>query len=545
MQRFKLIILTIIAVLAGALFSSAAWCAELNARGGDKKAPLINIKAIAEGLVVIISDNQKRSEDVQFACDQEGNQIIIDLLAENDRAIIDSLQVNPNVRQQGVSSTALPRQGMKRIKIMPKLKLNCTGTKMLNKFERYISYLYPAGRDLKLTAVQAKGFLYDDDTPRQQASGSIVLTFNESLGDVALTDAVTVEGSTLSIRLNPLDFVNQELLASPFPLQGLTVKSTADETGGRAITFQTIQDADIGKIKAKVIKAAPGNELRIDVDLTISLYETGMKLYGKGNTRKALAYMEAARNVPATALVSRMSMGTIYWNEDNYAAALKSFKEVLDLDRPWEYPDARYFVIKSSYLLYNTLSFELAAMLKEYLRRCDRMNYQTCGDARELSDRVNEPALKVTVASKPELKKLVARLSDPRVNYNEVQKNIFHYWATWCPVCLEETPKIMHYAVENPNVAIYIVAKYDSQKNILSTLLKSGAIRRKNIFYYIDTKDDSMLRQMVPLMLANKEPVTPLPISVFLQRDVPFYLTDKLNWTDAELSQIWRLKYRE
>jgi hypothetical protein len=50
---------------------------------------------------------------------------------------------------------------------------------------------------------------------------------------------------------------------------------------------------------------------------------------------------------------------------------------------------------------------------------------------------------------------------------------------------------------------------------------------------------------MVPLILANKEPVTPLPISVFLQRDLPFYLTDRLNWSDTELSQIWKLKYQE
>ncbi|HZV81256.1 MAG TPA: hypothetical protein VFF53_03710, partial [Geobacteraceae bacterium] len=124
-------------------------------------------------------------------------------------------------------------------------------------------------------------------------------------------------------------------------------------------------------------------------------------------------------------------------------------------------------------------------------------------------------------------------------------KNIFHYWATWCPVCLEEMPRIMQYAVAHPNVSLYIVAKHDNQKAIFNTLIKSGAIRRKNIFYYIDSKDDMLLRQMVPLVLANKEPVTPLPISVFLQREAPFYLTDKLNWTDTELGEIWKLKYQE
>jgi len=147
-------------------------------------------------------------------------------------------------------------------------------------------------------------------------------------------------------------------------------------------------------------------------------------------------------------------------------------------------------------------------------------------------------------ASKVDLKKLVDRLADPTINASEVQKNIFHYWAVWCPLCLEEMPKIMKYAVAHPNISIYIIAKNDTQKNILTTLIKSGAIRRKNIFYYIDSKDDIMLRQMVPLILANKEPVTPLPISVFLQRDTPFYLTDKLHWTDTELDSIWKLKYQ-
>jgi hypothetical protein len=106
-------------------------------------------------------------------------------------------------------------------------------------------------------------------------------------------------------------------------------------------------------------------------------------------------------------------------------------------------------------------------------------------------------------------------------------------------------PKIMQYAVAHPNISIYIVAKNDVQKNIFNSLIKAGAIRRKNIYYYIDTKDDILLRQMVPLVLANKEPVTPLPVSVFLQRDLPFYLTDKLNWSETELSPIWKLKYPE
>jgi thiol-disulfide isomerase/thioredoxin len=151
----------------------------------------------------------------------------------------------------------------------------------------------------------------------------------------------------------------------------------------------------------------------------------------------------------------------------------------------------------------------------------------------------------MNIASKTDVKKLLARLADPTLNYSEVQKNIFHYWATWCPVCLEEMPKIMQYAVDHPNVSLFIIGKHDNQKTIVDTLLRSGAIKRSNIFYYIDTKDDIMLKMMVPDILALKEPLTPLPISVFLQRDVPFYLTDKLNWTDAELSQIWRMKYRE
>ena len=168
-----------------------------------------------------------------------------------------------------------------------------------------------------------------------------------------------------------------------------------------------------------------------------------------------------------------------------------------------------------------------------------------CSEAGALSDQINEPQLKLNVVSKADLKKLVTKLSDPQLNYSEVQKNVFHYWATWCPVCIEEMPRIMQYAVEHPNILFYIIAKNDSQKNIFNALIKAGAIRRNNINYYIDTKDDLMLKQLVPALLANKEPVTPLPISVFLQRDVPFYLTDKLNWNETELSQIWKLRYQE
>jgi thiol-disulfide isomerase/thioredoxin len=298
-------------------------------------------------------------------------------------------------------------------------------------------------------------------------------------------------------------------------------------------------------VKAKTVKTAESDELRIDLTLTVSLYETGKKLYQDGDARKALLYMDAAKSDPATALVSRMSAGTILWNEDNYKDAAKSFKELVDMDRGWEFPEARFYLAKTYYLANNRLSFELTNMLKEYLRRCDRMKYGTCNDAKELSDQVNEPTLKLSLASKPEVKKLAARLADPRINQSEVQKNIFHYWATWCPLCLEEMPKIMKYAVAHPNISIYIVAKNDTPKAIMATLLKAGAIRRNNIFYYIDTKDDIMLRQTVPLILANKEPVTPLPISVFMQREVPFYITDRLDWNEAQLSQIWKLKYQE
>jgi thiol-disulfide isomerase/thioredoxin len=532
-------------MLAACLFCPSARC-EVQSGQSGKYSPQINIKKTADGLVVNVSHNQEVLEDIHFGCDQENNRIIVDLPVENERGIMKTLQENPNVVRNGVSSESLPSQEMKRIRILPRLKLSCTGVKMISKFQRYITYLYPAGRDLKLTAAHVTGFDFDGDNPRTQVNGSIRLTFNEPLGDVDLADAVSVTDTVVTLKLNPRDFVNQEMVSSLFPVSNLDVRSSsADSSGLHAFDFRSIGAADIGKVRAKLVRSPDSNELRLDVTLTVSLYATGRKLYESGNSRKALVYLEAAKRDPAFAQVARMSMGTVFWNEDNYAEAVKNFRELIELDRSWEFPEARYYALKSYYLLNKTLSFELTALLKEYLRRCDRMKYQTCADARELSEQVNEPALKVYQASKVELKKLVAKLADPRFNYNEVQKNIFHYWATWCPVCLEEMPRIMQYAVAHPNVSIYIVAKYDSQKNILSTLLKSGAIRRKNIFYYIDTRDDIMLRQMVPLVLANKEPVTPLPISVFLQRDVPFYLTDKLNWNEAELSPIWQLKYRE
>lgn len=532
--------LSVLFSLTAALFFSAqVRCEDLNSSS-------INIRQIADGLVVIVNSSQKSLDDVHFDCDQETNQIVVNLPAENETAIIASLHKNPNVTANGVSSFSLPEKELKQIKIIPRLKLQCSGIKMVSKFQRYVTYLYPAGRNLNLISASLKGFDFDEKNPRTQVSGSINLKFNEPLGSVDLSDVINVVDNTLYISLNPRDFVKPNLISTIFQGKDFAVSTPpSDSSRTHIFNFQTIHNALIGKVKAKLVKSPNSDELRIDLTLTVSLYETGKKLYQSGDTRKALLYMDAARNDPASALVSRMSMGTIFWNDDNYVDAAKSFRDLIDLDRSWEFPEARYFAAKAYYLTNNRLSFELSAMLKEYLRRCDRTNYSTCSDARELSDQANEPVIKLNQASRPELKKLVARLSDPKLNFNEVQKNVFHYWATWCPLCLEEMPKIMKYAVAHPNVSIYIVAKNDSQKNIFNALIKAGAIRRKNIFYYIDSKDDIMLRQMVPLILASKEPVTPLPISVFLQREAPFYLTDKLNWTETELSRIWKLKYQE
>lgn len=539
MHRFTSFCLSIIIGTVAALSFCTTVC------GADLNSSSIKIRQVADGLVVIVNSSEGSLDDVHFDCDQDNNEIVVDVPAASARPVLEGLQRNPHVSTNGVSSASLPERGMKRIKIIPKLKLECSGIKQVNKFQRYVTYFYPAGHNLKLLSAEVTGFDFDEQTPKPQVSGSIKLQFNEPLGNVDLADAIHVTDNTLYLRLNPRDFVNQELLATIFPTKKLAVNSSQnDSSSGRSFTFQTINDAVISKITAKLVKSPNSAELRIDLTLSLSLYETGMSFYQRGYAGKALLYMNAAKSDPASALAARMSLGIIYWNDDNYAEALKSFRELIELDRSWEFPEARYYAAKSYYLANNRLSFELSARLKEFLRRCDRTSYSTCADAGELAEQVNEPALKLNLASKAELKKLVARLADPTINVSEVQKNIFHYWAVWCPLCLEEMPKIMKYAVAHPNVSIYIVAKNDAQKSIFNTLIKSGAIRRKNIFYYIDTKDDIMLRQMVPLVLANKDPVTPLPISVFLQRDTPFYLSEKLNWTDAELDLIWRLKYQ-
>ncbi len=536
----------VLAILVSVFSCTVAHCEDPVKNAVNKSSSSINIKLIPDGLVVIVNSSNKKLDGVQFGCDQGTNQIIVDLPAESDIPIIENLQMSPHIIQRGVSSASLPQQEMKRIKIIPKLKLYCSDVKLVSKFQRYVTYLYPAGRGLKLTAANLEGFDSDEKNPQAQVSGSISLTFDEPLGNVELSNAITVADNSLSIRLNPKDFINQGLISSLFPAKNLTVNTTSSDLSGiHNFNFKNINNAEIARLKAKLIKSAGSSELRIDITLTVSLYETGRRLYDKGDAQKALWYLEAVKNDPSFALISRMSMGTIYWNEDRYAEAVKSFRELIELDKSWEFPDARYYAAKAYYLNNRKLSFDLSAMLKEYLRRCDRKKYPLCHDARELSDQVNEPVLKLNAASRADLKKLVDRLSDPKLNFNEVQKNVFHYWATWCPVCLEETPKIMQYAVEHPNISIYFVSKHDSQQTILNSLLKAGAIKRKNIFYYIDTKDDILLRQMVPAILANKEPVTPLPISVFLQRDFPFYLTDKLNWTEPELSEIWKLKYQE
>jgi len=539
MHRFTKIWL--ILLLTGV--ASAVFCPAVPAVETDSSS--INIRQVADGLVVIATKNLVSQDEIAFGCNQERNEITVDLPVENERPLVESLRKSPLISKGGVSTLALSEQKI-RFTIIPKLKLYCTEMKLVSKFQRYVSYAYPAGREVRLTGADVKGFDFDDRKPRAQVKGSIILKLSEPLGDIDLAKAIKVADNRLTLQLQPRDFINQRLLTTLFPANNLSVETISNETTGEhTFEFRTVDSADIGKVAAKLIKSPTSDELRLDVTLTVALSTSGKKFYEKGESARAIRYLEAAKSEPGLALVARMSMGTIFWNEDNHAEASRNFGELIELDRSWEFPEARYYAAKTYYLTNNRLSFELSNRLKEFLRRCDRTPYATCDDARELSDQVNEPLLKLNSVTKAELKKLVARLADPKQNFNEVQKNIFHYWATWCPVCLEEMPRIMKYAVAHPNVSLYIVSKYDNQKAILSTLIKSGAIRRKNIFYYIDSRDDMLLRQMVPLILANKEPVTPLPISVFLQREVPFYLTDSLNWTDAELGEIWKLKYRE
>jgi len=539
MHRFTKICLSLLLTVTATAVSCPTALAD------EPESASIKIRQVADGLVVIATSNQVKEEEIVFGCNQERNELTVDLPVEKERPLIESLLKNPLVRQNGVSTLPLTKK-MKRFNIAPALKLYCSEMKLVSRFQRYVSYSYPAGRELRLSRAEVKGFDFDDRTPRAQVKGSIVLTFDEPVGEMELTKAMKVSDSRLSLQLKPRDFSNQGLLASLFPTNRLDVIMTADEsTGEHTFEFRTISGAAIGKVAAKLVKSPASAEIRIDITLTVALSTSGKKFYEKGDSARALRYLEAAKGEPELALVARMSMGTIYWNEDNHGEASKNFLELIELDRSWEFPEARYYAAKTYYLSNNRLSFELSNRLKEFLRRCDRTPYATCDDARELSDQVNEPALKLNAVTKADLKKLVARLADPKQNFNEVQKNIFHYWAIWCPVCLEEMPRIMQYAVANPNVSIYIVSKYDNQKTIFNTLIKSGAIRRKNIFYYIDSRDDMLLRQMVPLVLANKVPVTPLPISVFLQREVPFYLTDSLHWSNSEIGEIWKLKYRE
>lgn len=527
------------AMIAAAVPLHVAW-------GDEPDTGSIKIRRVADGVVVIATTSLVKQDEIVFGCNQESNAITVDMLVEDDRPLIESLLKSPLITPNGVSVTPLSQRSLKRFTIIPTLKLYCSDMKLVSKFQRYVSYTYPAGRELRLIAAEVKGFDFDDSKPQTQVKGAIVLKLGAPLGDIDTAKALKVVDNRLSLRLNPRDFSNQKLLATPFPAKNLEVAVNSDETtGDHSFEFRTIEGADIGKIAAKLVKSPTSDELRLDITLTVSLSSTAKKFYEKGDSARALRYLEAAKNEPGLALVARMSMGTIYWNGDNFAEASRNFGELIEMDRSWEFPEARYYAAKTYYLTNNRLSFELTNRLKEFLRRCDRSHYATCDDARELSDQVNEPLLKLNSVTKADVKKLVTRLADPKQNFNEVQKNIFHYWATWCPVCLEEMPRIMQYAVAHPNVSLYIVAKHDNQKAIFNTLVKSGAIRRKNIFYYIDSKDDLLLKQMVPLVLANKEPVTPLPISVFLQREVPFYLTDKLNWTDTEVGEIWKLKYQE
>lgn len=520
--------------------------APVHGHTADTGATTVNIKQVADGLVAIVSSSQKQLDLLKLDCDQGSNEIIVDIPSGGDESSIENLLKNPLIVTGRVSSIFMSRENVQRVRIQPKLKLYCSGFKMVNRFQRYVTYSYPAGSEIKIIGSSISGFNFDENSPVNKTTGSISIRLADPLGNIDLNNAVYTQGNRLYLKLNPKDFTNQKSIFNAFEGTVLQVdKSDGDLAGEQIFTFKAVSSAEISKISASLVKSPASNELRIDITASLSLYDSGRKLYEAGDSKRAIRYMTAAKSEPAFSLVSRMSLGTIHWNEDNFAESYRIFKELMDIDKRWEFPEARYYAVKAYHIINGRVGFDLAATLKEFLRRCDRTEFATCQEARELSEQVSEPGIKLNVASKADLKKLVAGLSDPKLNFNEVQKSVFHYWAIWCPLCLEEMPKIMQYAVANPNILIYIISKYDQQKTIMNTLLKAGAIKRKNIIYYVDTKDDIMLKQMVPLALAAKEPVTPLPISVFLQREVPFYLTDRLGWTEGEISRIWQMKYRQ
>lgn len=504
----------------------------------------INLRQTVDGIVVTVNSS-KNLDDVKVSCDEGRNEIVVDLQGDVSDAV-EALQKSRLVKPGGVSATPTGEAGMQRVRIETRARLFCHDIRLVSRFQRYMTHLIPAGLNLKITSAELEGFNFDEARPKQQVSGALLLNLSDVLGEIDLREAVISDGNTIRIRLNPRDFIAQERIPAALDSRLFTATTANGAApGDYSLTLGSIKNGIIEKVAARAVKAQGGNQLKIEMTLSISLYESGKRLYEKGDGAAALTYLEAAKQNPATAGVARMSIGTIYWNDDKFAEAAKSFRELLDQDRGWNYPEARYFAAKAYHQANKRLSFELSGIVKEYLRRCDRAGYANCAEARELVEQVSEPELKVAPASKVEMKRLVAKLADPRQNLNEVQKNIFHFWATWCPLCLEEMPKIMKYAVAHPEINIYVVSKFDTQKIITNALIKAGAISRKNIFYYIDTKDDIMLRQMVPLSIATKEPTTPLPISVLLQRENPFAITERLNWTDAELSPLWRARYHE
>jgi thiol-disulfide isomerase/thioredoxin len=532
----------LLSFLAAILFGADARCEEAAPR---EESPSVVIKKVADGLVVLISNHPNKLEGVRFGCVEQDNAMTIDLPTTSEEAIVERLKRNPNIVRNGVTALPLPQKGMQRLRVVPKAKLLCAEAATVSSFRNSMTYLYPIERRLALNTASATGFEFDENNPQPIVKGKITLRFDDSLGGVNLAEILSVQGNTIHLRFNGKDFGTQEALSTLLPIGDLGVVGGEAGPGRHSFTFQSIRGIDIGKVNATLTGSPASDELAIDLSLTVSLYATAKKFYEQGNTRRALLYMEAAKGEPNFEKLARMSIGTIYWNEDRFGEALANFRALIPLDKGWEYPDARYFAAKASYQINKKLSFEMSAMLKEYLRRCSSKKFARCAEAAELSDRVNESKLQLTMAAKADVRKLTARLADPTLNIKEVQKNVFHFWATWCPVCLEEMPRIMQYAVEHPNVTLYIVSKFGNRNTIFNTLIKSGAIKLNNIVYYIDTKDDTLLKLMVPASLANKEPVTPLPISVFAQRDVPFYLTDRLNWTETEIAQIWKLKYQE
>lgn len=115
------------------------------------------------------------------------------------------------------------------------------------------------------------------------------------------------------------------------------------------------------------------------------------------------------------------------------------------------------------------------------------LDYQIKPDIKtldEISKSANTPAHEAPDFSFTDVKDRTSNLKDLKGKIV-----ILHFWATWCPPCIQEFPKLVAAAEEFKENTVVLAVSSDSQKSVIEKFLKTSAPqidKASNIFVIWD-----------------------------------------------------------